>query len=38
LEHEWQWTNAIAQDFDEQQIAHAVTLLAAITQRMQIDD
>jgi DNA-binding MarR family transcriptional regulator len=38
LEREWQSTNAIAQDFDEQQIARAVTLLEAITQRMQIDD
>jgi DNA-binding MarR family transcriptional regulator len=38
LEREWQWANAIAADFDEQQIARAVTLLEAITQRMQIDD
>jgi DNA-binding MarR family transcriptional regulator len=38
LEREWQWSNAIAQDFDEQQIARAVTLLEAITQRMQSDD
>lgn len=38
LEREWQWANAIAHDFDEQQITNAVTLLEAITQRMQIDD
>jgi DNA-binding MarR family transcriptional regulator len=38
LEREWQWTNAIAEDFDAEQIARAVTLLEAIMQRMQIDD
>lgn len=38
LEREWQWANAIATDFDAEQISCAVTLLEAITQRMQIDD
>lgn len=38
LEREWQWANAIAEDFDAEQIARAVKLLEAITQRMQIDD
>ena len=35
LEREWQWTNAIAADFDVEQIANAVALLEAITQKMQ---
>jgi DNA-binding MarR family transcriptional regulator len=35
LEREWQWTNAIAEDFDTEQIMHAVALLEAITQKMQ---
>ena len=38
LEREWQWTNAIAEDFDAEQITHAVALLETITQKMQIDD
>lgn len=38
LEREWQSTNAIAADFDAEQIARAVILLEAITQKMQIDD
>jgi DNA-binding MarR family transcriptional regulator len=38
LEREWQWANAIAADFDAEQISCAVTLLEAITQSMQIDD
>lgn len=38
LEREWQWTNAIAEDFDEEQIQSAVALLEAITQKMQTDD
>jgi DNA-binding MarR family transcriptional regulator len=38
LEREWQWTNAIAEDFDAEQINHVVALLEAITQKMQIDD
>ena len=37
LEREWQWTNAIAEDFDAEQITHAVALLEAITQKMQTD-
>ncbi|WP_071994205.1 MarR family winged helix-turn-helix transcriptional regulator [Synechocystis sp. PCC 7509] len=37
LEREWQWTNVIAADFDAEQIAHAVALLEAITQKMQIE-
>ena len=37
LEREWQWTNAIAEDFDAEQIASAVALLEAITQKMQND-
>ena len=37
-ECEWQWTNAIAQDFDAAQIANAVALLEAITQKMHTDD
>jgi hypothetical protein len=37
LKREWQWTNAIAEDFDAEQIAYAVTLLEAITQKIQID-
>ena len=35
LEREWQWTNAIAEDFDAEQIARAVALLGAITKKMQ---
>jgi DNA-binding MarR family transcriptional regulator len=38
LEREWQWANAIAEDFDAQQITHAVALLEAITQKMQPED
>jgi DNA-binding MarR family transcriptional regulator len=38
LEREWQSTNAIAADFDTEQIAHAVKLLEAITQKMQTND
>jgi DNA-binding MarR family transcriptional regulator len=38
LEREWQWTNAIAEDFDAEQITGAVALLEAITQKMQTDD
>ena len=38
LEREWQWTNAIAEDFDAEQIARAVELLEAITQKMQTAD
>ncbi len=35
LEREWQWTNAIAEDFDAEQIQSAVALLKAITQKMK---
>ena len=38
LEREWQWTNAIAADFDAKQITDVVALLEAITQKMQTDD
>jgi DNA-binding MarR family transcriptional regulator len=38
LEREWQWTNAIAADFDAEQITDAVALLEAITQKMHTDD
>jgi hypothetical protein len=38
VEREWQWANAIAQDFDGEQITRAVALLEAITQKMQTDD
>ncbi len=38
LEREWQWTNAIAADFDVEEITRAVALLEAITRKMQIDD
>jgi DNA-binding MarR family transcriptional regulator len=38
LEREWQWTNAIAADFDAEQITRAVLLLEDITQKMQTDD
>jgi DNA-binding MarR family transcriptional regulator len=38
LEREWQWTNVIAEDFDVEQIAQAVALLEAITQKMQTED
>jgi DNA-binding MarR family transcriptional regulator len=37
-ECEWQWTNAIAADFDTEQIASAVALLEAITQKIQTDN
>jgi DNA-binding MarR family transcriptional regulator len=37
-ECEWQWTNAIAQDFDAAQITSAVALLEAIMKKMQLDD
>jgi DNA-binding MarR family transcriptional regulator len=37
LEREWQWANAIAQDFDAEQITRAVALLEDITQKMQND-
>jgi DNA-binding MarR family transcriptional regulator len=36
LEREWQWANAIAKDFDAEQIACAVTFLEVITQKIQI--
>lgn len=32
------WTNAIAEDFDAEQITRAVALLEAITQKMQTED
>ncbi len=35
LEREWQWTNAIAEDFDAEQIQSAVALLEAITEKMK---
>ena len=38
LEREWQWTNAIAEDFDAEQITRAVSLLEDITQKMQTED
>ncbi len=38
LEREWQWTNAIAEDFDVEQIQNAVALLEAITQKIQTAD
>jgi DNA-binding MarR family transcriptional regulator len=37
-ECEWQWTNAIAADFDAEQIVRTVALLEAIMQKMQSDD
>jgi DNA-binding MarR family transcriptional regulator len=37
-ECEWQWTNAIAADFDAEQIASAVALLEAIMQKMHTED
>jgi DNA-binding MarR family transcriptional regulator len=37
LEREWQWANAIAADFDAEQIDRAVVLLEAITQKMQTE-
>jgi DNA-binding MarR family transcriptional regulator len=36
-ECEWQWTNAIAADFDAEQIVCTVALLEAIMQKMQSD-
>ena len=38
LEREWQWTNAISEGFDVENITHSVALLDAITQKMQIDN
>jgi DNA-binding MarR family transcriptional regulator len=38
LEREWQWANAIAEDFDTEQLTRAVALLEAITQKIQADD
>jgi DNA-binding MarR family transcriptional regulator len=38
LEREWQWSNAIAEDFDTEQLTSAVTLLEAITKKMQTED
>lgn len=38
LEREWQWTNAIAADFDAEEIDRAVAIVEAITQKMQADD
>jgi DNA-binding MarR family transcriptional regulator len=38
LEREWQWTNAIAIEFDAEQITRALALLEALTQKMQADD
>ncbi|MBC8138017.1 MAG: MarR family transcriptional regulator [Fibrella sp.] len=37
LEREWQWTNAVAEDFDAEEISRAVALLTAITKKMQDD-
>jgi hypothetical protein len=37
LEREWQWVNAIAEDFDAEQITRSVALLEEITKKMQID-
>lgn len=37
-EREWQWTNAIAADFDPEQIGSAVALLEAIAQKMHTED
>jgi DNA-binding MarR family transcriptional regulator len=37
LEREWQWANAIAKDFDAEQITCAVTLLEAITKKIQLE-
>ncbi|MBC8103470.1 MAG: MarR family transcriptional regulator [Cytophagales bacterium] len=37
LEREWQWANAIAEGFDTEQIARAVVLLEALTQKIQTD-
>ncbi len=38
LEREWQWANAIAEDFDAEQITGAIALLEAIMQKMQTND
>jgi DNA-binding MarR family transcriptional regulator len=38
LEREWQWTNAIAKDFEAEQISCAVALLEAITEKIQADN
>ena len=38
VEREWQWANAIAEDFDAEQLARAVSLLEEITQKMQADN
>ncbi len=38
LEREWQWSNAISEDFDAEQIDRAVALLEDITRKMQADD
>ncbi|NUN66964.1 MarR family transcriptional regulator (plasmid) [Pseudanabaena biceps] len=38
LEREWQWTNAIAEEFSAEQITSAVALLEAITQKMQTNN
>jgi DNA-binding MarR family transcriptional regulator len=38
LEREWKWANAMAKDFDAEQLAAAVTLLETITQKMQTED
>ncbi|MBC8141382.1 MAG: MarR family transcriptional regulator [Armatimonadetes bacterium] len=37
MEREWQWTNAVADDFDAEEIARAVALLEAMTQKIQSD-
>jgi DNA-binding MarR family transcriptional regulator len=37
LEREWQWTNAIAEDLDMEQITCAVALIEGITKKMQTD-
>jgi DNA-binding MarR family transcriptional regulator len=37
LEREWQWANAIAEEFDTEQITCAVALLEAVTQKIQAD-
>jgi DNA-binding MarR family transcriptional regulator len=38
LEREWQWTNAIAEGFDAEQIADTVVLLEDILKKMQTGD
>jgi DNA-binding MarR family transcriptional regulator len=38
LEREWKWANAIAKDFDLEELTRAVALLEAVTKEMQIGD